>query len=244
MTGSPWSQTVSGTAVDLLAPTRDQIRLGDIAHSLARIARYNGHTCGPDIWSVADHSLLVLRIVEHNVPHASVQLRLAALLHDAHEAYIGDITSPMKDAIRQALSIAMRIQEISEWKQDQIREAVTPNIAANIQAQIHAQFGLPWPLAPEWTDVIHAADMMALSIERHDLMAPCERAWDPLPDPQPGLSTWKWVSFAFSAGAFLSAVNGLIAEFHHIPGPDPTLKIATFSLDRAPSTTAKETHTP
>lgn len=221
MTCAPWSQTVSGTAVDLLEPQRDQIRLGDIAHSLARIARYNGHTNGSDIWSVIDHSLLVLHIVEHEQPDAPVLLRLAALLHDAHEPYIGDITSPMKGAIEQAIIGAGKSRYLQDDDIVFLRKAVIPGIAAGIQAQIHAAFGLPWPLPADWDAAVKAADLMALSIERRDLMAPCEREWDALPQPLDDLSTWPWVSFSTSEANFLDKVNALIAEFHHLPTPPP-----------------------
>jgi 5'-deoxynucleotidase YfbR-like HD superfamily hydrolase len=92
---TPHVLTRSGMLVPLNQPTAEHIRLGDIAHALARIPRFNGHTIEP--WSVADHSRLVARLLPDDV---GPTLRLAALLHDGHEAYLGDITSPVAEALR------------------------------------------------------------------------------------------------------------------------------------------------
>lgn len=89
---NPWIEMFSGTAVDLIQPDPETIRLDDIAHHLARIYRYTGGT----EWSVAAHSLCVAMLVPR-------EFRLEALLHDAHEAYVGDVSSPMKSAMRMLL---------------------------------------------------------------------------------------------------------------------------------------------
>lgn len=86
-----WIQTFSGIAWNLEAPRADDVRLVDIAHALARICRFTGHTRGDRIYSVAQHSVLVATYVELQHP----ELYLAALLHDAHEAYLGDISRPL-----------------------------------------------------------------------------------------------------------------------------------------------------
>lgn len=217
MSVAPWVETVSGTAVDLLAPTRDQIKLGDIAHSLARIARFNGHTEPPGIWSVADHSVLVMMIVHNNIPCAPPLLRLAALLHDAQEAFIGDIISPMKSAIRDSLRAELENQNVQEYRQDAIIGAAFSAIAANVQAQIHMQFGLPRALPNEWAQAVKIADLMALSIERRDLLPEGEREWGPLPEPPEALKTWAWFSFSESEARFLHEMNKLYREIHNLP---------------------------
>jgi hypothetical protein len=77
-----WQRMLSGRRLDLLDPSPLDIEIEDIAHGLARVARWNGQTSGSTIFSVAQHSLL-----------------LAALLHDAPEYVIGDMISPFKAVI-------------------------------------------------------------------------------------------------------------------------------------------------
>jgi len=98
-------QTMSGTRFDFADPTVESIRLEDIAHALARICRFGGHT--NRFYSVADHSLNVARhLAWSNANYATV---LAGLLHDAAEAYIGDIVTPFKRMIPQVSVIESRI---------------------------------------------------------------------------------------------------------------------------------------
>jgi uncharacterized protein len=89
---------LSGRRLDLIDPSPLDVEIGDIAHGLARVARWNGQTKGPEIFSVAQHSLLVEALFAAR-DGASSQARLAALLHDAPEYVIGDMISPFKAAI-------------------------------------------------------------------------------------------------------------------------------------------------
>lgn len=91
-TESLWIQTRDGHAIDLLAPDLSEVCIEEIAHSLARINRFTGHTRGPVPYSVAQHCVLVAN-------HLPEHLKLAGLLHDAHEAILGDIASPIKWAL-------------------------------------------------------------------------------------------------------------------------------------------------
>lgn len=88
----PWIQTYTGKRFDLIAPTVDQVVLADIVHALDRVQRFSGHTKAE--WSVLKHSLFVAAIVTKGSP--TPETILQALLHDAAEAYIGDISSPLK----------------------------------------------------------------------------------------------------------------------------------------------------
>ena len=92
-------QTVMGNWIDLTAPAPGTITAADISHALSLINRWCGHTCRP--YSVAEHSLLVAEIVERELG-GDVHAQLAALLHDAHEAFIGDISTPAKRALADA----------------------------------------------------------------------------------------------------------------------------------------------
>ena len=94
-----WQRMLSGRRLDLLSPEPKDIDIGDIAHGLARVARWNGQTKGDHGYSVAEHSLLVLQLFCLLKPKAAYRWQLAALLHDAPEYVIGDLISPFKAAI-------------------------------------------------------------------------------------------------------------------------------------------------
>lgn len=94
-----WQRMLSGRRLDLLDPSPMDIEIGDIAHGLARVARWNGQTTGDHGFSVAQHSLVVEEIAVHIRPDLEPRWRLAALLHDAPEYVIGDMISPFKAAL-------------------------------------------------------------------------------------------------------------------------------------------------
>jgi uncharacterized protein len=91
-----WQRMLSGRRLDLLDPSPLDIEIEDIAHGLARVARWNGQTRGPHPYSVAQHCLLVEALARHLEPGAPPDCLLAVLLHDAAEYVIGDIISPFK----------------------------------------------------------------------------------------------------------------------------------------------------
>ncbi|MGX9181433.1 hydrolase [Mesorhizobium sp. BHbdii] len=94
-----WQRMLSGRRLDLLDPSPLDIEISDIAHGLARVARWNGQTSGDHAFSVAQHSLLVEALFGELVPDAPADARLAALLHDAPEYVIGDMISPFKSVM-------------------------------------------------------------------------------------------------------------------------------------------------
>ena len=162
----PHVLTRSGMLVPLNQPTAEHIRLGDIAHALARIPRFNGHTVEP--WSVADHSRLVARLLPEDAPPT---LRLAALLHDGHKAYLGDITSPVAEALRRGADAGPL---------DGLKVLFDTAIAA----------ALAFPPELFHSPHVRHADRLALAIERHALMPAHPTPWPnllDLPDPLPGL---------------------------------------------------------
>ncbi|QIB33880.1 YfbR-like 5'-deoxynucleotidase [Ancylobacter pratisalsi] len=95
-----WQRMLSGRRLDLLDPSPLDIEIEDIAHGLARVARWNGQTRGPHIYSVAQHSVLVELIGRRQAGARGVELdrrwKLAMLLHDAPEYVVGDMISPFK----------------------------------------------------------------------------------------------------------------------------------------------------
>jgi 5'-deoxynucleotidase YfbR-like HD superfamily hydrolase len=90
---------LSGRRLDLLEPSALDIEIADIAHGLARVARWNGQTKGEHGFSVAQHSVLVERLVADLSPRLGREARLMALLHDAPEYVVGDLISPFKAAV-------------------------------------------------------------------------------------------------------------------------------------------------
>lgn len=141
-------ETHSGRMVHFLYPQVDQISFGDIAWSLSRQARYNGHTQGEHPYSVAQHSVWVAFIAQHFLK-ASKVTTLQALFHDAHEAYTGDISTPLKSM-------------------PGIRENIKP-IEQRLQQAIHSALYIPEPSGADLA-TIKDADQIALAVEAHHLM--------------------------------------------------------------------------
>ena len=138
-----WQRMLSGRRLDLLDPSPLDVEIEDIAHGLARVARWNGQTQGAEIFSVAQHSLLVEALARAMQPDMPPRTRLMALLHDAPEYVIGDIISPFKAAV-----------------------GVTYKSVENrILAAIHIRYGLP-PQAPAaLARLIKRADRAAAYLE-------------------------------------------------------------------------------
>ncbi len=97
-----WQRMLSGRRLNLLDPSPLDVEIEDIAHGLARVARWNGQTRGAHIYSVAQHSLLVERIAEELRPDLAAHDRLFMLLHDAPEYVVGDMISPFKAVLGEA----------------------------------------------------------------------------------------------------------------------------------------------
>jgi hypothetical protein len=123
---------LSGRRLDLLDPSPLDIEITDIAHGLARVARWNGQTKGAHPFSVAQHCILVERIVQELRPGLSRTDRLAALLHDAPEYVIGDLISPFKAAV----GIDYRDFESKLLSAIHIRFGLPPQISGDIAAAI------------------------------------------------------------------------------------------------------------
>lgn len=94
-----WQRMLSGRRLDLLDPSPVDVEIDDIAHGLARLARWNGQTAGDHPLSVAQHSLMVEELLNLLYPEAPRTWRLVALLHDSPEYVVGDLISPFKAVI-------------------------------------------------------------------------------------------------------------------------------------------------
>ncbi len=141
--GRAWQRMLSGRRLDLLDPKPGDVAIEDIAHGLARVARWNGQTIGPYAFSVAQHALLVDEIAGARRPEWPAPWRLAALLHDAPEYVIGDLISPFKTAIG------------LDYKAFELR----------LLAAIHERFGLPRELPEAVQAEIKACDRVAAFYE-------------------------------------------------------------------------------
>lgn len=121
-----WQRMLSGRRLDLLDPSPLDVEITDIAHGLARVARWNGQTRGDHAFSVGQHSLLVEDVFCRITANPAPTWRLAALLHDAPEYVIGDMISPFKAVVGGGYKAVER----------------------RLQQAIHLRFGLP-PVPPE-----------------------------------------------------------------------------------------------
>ncbi|SFK25904.1 hypothetical protein SAMN04488125_1014 [Methylorubrum salsuginis] len=137
-----WQRMLSGRRLDLLDPSALDVEIADIAHGLARVARWNGQTAGPHVFSVAQHSLLVEAIGGALDPRLGPPERLELLLHDAPEYVIGDIISPLKNAIGDAYR----------------------SVERRLLGAIRQRVGLAAP-APTLTRLVKRADRIAAYLE-------------------------------------------------------------------------------
>jgi len=127
-----WQRMLSGRRLDLLEPSPLDVEIEDIAHGLARVARWNGQTHGAHAFSVAQHSVLVEQLVVKFYPGIDPRWRLAALLHDASEYVIGDMISPFKAA----LGFDYRAFEARLMEAVHLRFGLPAHLPATVEAQI------------------------------------------------------------------------------------------------------------
>ena len=131
-----WQRMLSGRRLDLLDPSPVDVEIEDIAHGLARVARWNGQTLGPLPFNVAQHSLIVEEFCSILKPGWPAKWRLAALLHDAPEFVIGDMISPFKAQLG------------GQYKK----------IESGLMQAVHLRFGLPPHLPQTVERLIKRAD--------------------------------------------------------------------------------------
>ncbi len=142
-----WQRMLSGRRLDLLDPSPMDVEISDIAHGLARVARWNGQTRGNHAFSVAQHSLIVEQCFTIAHPASTPEERLMTLLHDAPEYVIGDMISPFKSVVGGGYK----------------------TVEARLEAAIHLRFGLPAHPTRELKTRIKRADSVSAFFEATEL---------------------------------------------------------------------------
>lgn len=215
-------------------PRADEVRHEDIVMSLSRLCRFNGHVSRTI--SVAEHSIKVAAMAEHLISlevaagnlseqHA-YQAALHGLMHDAHEAYLGDIIGPIKKCIIHAMG--------ETWE----------TVEGRVQAAILEAYGIA-PPPPEVEEAVCMADKFALYCESLVLKANCDiPGHDKLPTPPPDVMAVGMIRREEPDGdkvrdLFDSEVRRLVATFKgHVPTvvrPAAVVDAAAVDLMRARS---------
>lgn len=156
-----WIQTASGGRFDLEAPRAEDISLGDVAHALSNLCRFNGHC--RSFYSVAQHS----ELVAHALLRFDRDVARAGLLHDASEAYLGDVVRPLK----------------------RIVGGVYERLEREVLARVYEALGLPWPDDAVWA-LVKREDVRALMTERRDLLPAPPAPWF---EDEAGIEPWPEV---------------------------------------------------
>ncbi|CAD7027231.1 HD family hydrolase [Pseudorhizobium halotolerans] len=141
-----WQRMLSGRRLDLLDPSPLDVEISDIAHGLARVARWNGQTRGDHAFSVAQHCLVVEEVFRR-CTDSDCQSLMMALLHDAPEYVIGDMISPFKSVVGGGYK----------------------TVEHRLEAAIHLRFGLPAHPGQELKTQIKKADTVAAFFEATEL---------------------------------------------------------------------------
>lgn len=170
--------TFTGQNVSLIEPCPEHINIIDIAHGLAYQCRFNGQTSS--FYSVAQHSLIVASLVPGH-------LRKAALLHDAAEAYVGDMVKNLK-------------QLIPTFKEIEIKFDKAIEIALSVNFDDYT--------------LIKQADNVALATEKRDLMPNATNEWSYLEGVVPMLKTIQPMDPITAKREFLAEYYRLSALAH------------------------------
>jgi hypothetical protein len=152
-----WVQTFTGVKVHPLDPRPEDVRVADVAHALARLCRFTGHVKAAH-YSVAQHSVLASHVVH---PAAA----LLALLHDAAEAYLGDLSRPLKRHLYTVVGVAFEPVKKTEMR---LLGVILPALGWVMP---------PGPVADWLWAEVDRADEVLLATEARDLMAPLHPDW-------------------------------------------------------------------
>ena len=195
----PAVSTRSGRRVALLNPSPSQIVIGDIAHGLAHQCRFNGQT--NKFYSVAQHSVLVASILPR-------ELRLAGLLHDASEAYLGDVVQPLKDLLPEYQAIEENFCKV---------------------------LGMRFGVNLQHNDAIRHADLVVLATERRDLMPMDMADWSSIAGITPMSRTIKPMPPEAASAQFMEMFFTLTNQKKAIKNPAIIKQLLNYLLINRPS---------
>ncbi|NQT21713.1 MAG: hypothetical protein HQ592_18550 [Planctomycetes bacterium] len=142
-----WTRTFSGKKFHLFDPKPEQVCLEDVAWHLSNICRWGG-AC--EFFSVAQHSIMVSQLLPP-------EFALDGLLHDAHEAYLGDVVEPLKQYLR------------GGFAPEALLESIYDRRAGIVQAVICEALGVAWPPSDDVLAMINGADLLCRAAEERDL---------------------------------------------------------------------------
>ncbi len=145
-------ETFTGRRFYLLHPEDSDIQLVDIAHALSQICRFAGHSS--HFYSVAEHSVRVAAIVPK-------EIKLAALLHDAAEAYMGDISRPLKTILRDRMDF--------DAIENRIQAAIDDHLRVDPVADVRVRWADNVLLRTEGLDLMNNSDEWHWPVGLHPL---------------------------------------------------------------------------
>ena len=190
-----WQRMLSGRRLDLLDPSPLDVEIEDIAHGLARVARWNGQTTGAHIFSVAQHTLLVEAVARRQNGHVDRRFALAIMLHDAAEYVIGDMITPFKRVIGDAYK----------------------GVEKRLEGAVHIRFGLPPELPAELKRILKAADSGAAFLEATKLAGFSTEEALKFFGPRPSLTAAAERDF-LSPWPVAESEKRYLARFHQLLG--------------------------
>lgn len=180
MSGSTWIQTLNGGKLDLVDPDPRDIDFGTIATVLSRVPRFGGHTRGRCVYSVAQHCVEGANAIVRDTDRRD--WALAFLLHDAHEAFVGDMPTPVANALATVIHPHGVL----------VREAIAA-LKYRIDVVIYGAAGVPLPLP----DIVKEYDLRMLRAERDACLAPSPQPWDAVVEaavPAQGCDLHPWAA--------------------------------------------------
>ncbi|MCA0404890.1 MAG: hypothetical protein LCH39_01895 [Proteobacteria bacterium] len=202
-----WIQTATGIAFDLIDPRPEMVDFEvDIAESLARQPRFTGHIRSGS-YSVAQHCVLGADALLRET--GRTEIAAAFLLHDAHEAYVGDMATPVSHALAAyagacaAGNTMLRSDAGFDPKKayaegKRCAYAGLKALKDNVDTAIHAAAGIAWPLPDDVRAAVKEMDLRMLSTERRHLLGPSPRPWgEDIESARPvrlngKLTVWPW----------------------------------------------------
>ncbi|WP_029074395.1 hypothetical protein [Kaistia adipata] len=186
-----WKQSRSGLAIDLVWPDLSAIDVRvDVAVPLSLINRFDGHASFSEWhgYSVAQHCCLGADAILHETG-GDTNAALAFLLHDAHEVFSGDITTPVAEALDRIAD------DRSVGGMPGLVRAAIKGMRQRLDAALYARLGLDWPLPPRIAEIVAEMDIRMLKAERDQFMAKPPAPWHAAVEAAAPIPSLSWLSF-------------------------------------------------